>query len=54
MVGVYLIAMVDAYVDASLSHFDVTPELSIDVSPAVFRDGRGSKPSFGLLWALTF
>ena len=26
MVGVYLIAMVDAYVDASLSHFDVTPE----------------------------
>ena len=54
MVGVYLIAMVDAYVDASLSHFDVTPGLSIDVSPAVFRDGRGSKPSFGLLWALTF
>lgn len=54
MVGVYLIAMVDAYVDASLSHFDVTPELSIDVSPTVFRDGRGSKPSFGLLWALTF
>lgn len=54
MVGVYLIAMVDAYVDASLSHFDVTPELSIDVTPAVFRDGRGSKPSFGLLWALTF
>ena len=54
MVGVYLIAMVDAYVDASLSHFDVTPELSIDVSPALFRDGRGSKPSFGLLWALTF
>ena len=54
MVGVYLIAMVDAYVDASLSHFDVTPELSIDVTPAVFRDGRGSKQSFGLLWALTF
>lgn len=54
MVGVYLIAMVDAYVDASLSHFDVTPELSIDVTPAVFRDGRGSKPSFGLLWAMTF
>ena len=54
MVGVYLIAMVDAYVDASLSHFDVTPELSIDVTPAVFRDGRWSKPSFGLLWALTF
>ena len=49
-----VICMVDAYVDASLSHFDVTPELSIDVTPAVFRDGRGSKPSFGLLWALTF
>ncbi|MDE6157373.1 MAG: hypothetical protein K2F78_04420, partial [Muribaculaceae bacterium] len=34
MIGVYLVAMVDAYVDASLSHFDITPELSMDVSPA--------------------
>lgn len=54
MVGVYLVAMVDAYVDASLSHFDISPDLSIDVSPAVFIDGRNTRPSVGLLWALTF
>ncbi len=54
MVGVYLVAMVDAYVDASLSHFDITPDLSMDVSPAVFRDGRTPKPSVGLVWALNF
>lgn len=27
IIGVYLIAMVDAYVDASLSHFDISPDL---------------------------
>ncbi len=54
MVGVYFIAMVDAYVDASLSHFDVSPDLSMDVMPAVFQDSRGAKPSVGLVWALNF
>ncbi len=32
MIGVYLVAMVDAYVDASLSHFDISPSLSMDVA----------------------
>lgn len=54
MVGVYFVAMVDAYVDASLSHFDVTPDLSLDWAPAIFQDTRGSKPAIGLQWALTF
>lgn len=54
MIGVYLVAMVDAYVDASLSHFDISPDLSMDVSPAVFLDGRNARPSVGLLWAFTF
>lgn len=54
MVGVYLIAMVDAYVDASLSHFDITPDLSMELCPAVFRDHPNSKPSVGLVWALNF
>lgn len=54
MVGVYLLAMVDAYVDASLSHFDLTPELSMDVTPIIFQEARGEKPSFGLAWAITF
>ncbi len=54
MVGVYLLAMVDAYVDASLSHFDISPNLSMDVTPALMQDGRGVKPSVGLCWALNF
>ena len=54
MVGVYLVAMVDAYVDASLSHFDISPDLSMDVSPAMFIDGRNTRPSIGLVWAFTF
>jgi hypothetical protein len=54
MVGVYFIAMVDAYVDASLSHFDVTPDLSMDVAPAIFQETRGMRPAIGLQWALTF
>lgn len=54
MVGMYFVAMVDAYVDASLSHFDITPDLSIDVSPAVMKDSRMSRPALGLSWALNF
>ncbi len=54
MVGVYLLAMVDAYVDASLSHFDITPELSMDVTPSLMQDGRGPLPSVGLCWAFNF
>ncbi len=54
MVGVYLIAMVDAYVDASLSHFDISPELSMDLSPVLFQESRGMKPAVGLCWALNF
>lgn len=35
MLGVYLVAMVDAYVDAALYHFDVSPELDAYNSPSV-------------------
>jgi hypothetical protein len=54
MVGVYLLAMVDAYVDASLSHFDISPHLSMDVVPSLMQDGRQQYPSIGLAWALNF
>lgn len=54
MVGVYLLAMVDAYVDASLSHFDISPSLSMDVVPTLIPDGNRQRPSLGLCWALSF
>lgn len=55
MVGVYLLAMVDAYVDASLAHFDISPDLSVDVAPALMKsDVRSNSPTIGLYWALNF
>lgn len=54
MVGVYLIAMVDAYVDASLSHFDISPELSMDWTPVVIPPTPTSSTSLGVSWAFNF
>lgn len=56
MIGVYAIAMIDAYVDASLSHFDITPDLSVDIAPTLMpsETRRSSPPSIGLYWALNF
>ena len=54
MIGVYLLAMVDAYVDATLSHFDISPQLSMDVNPTLIPDSRGNLPGVGLQWALCF
>ena len=34
-IGVYLLSVVDAYVDAQLSEFDISPDLSMKVDPAV-------------------
>ena len=33
-IGVYLLSVVDAYVDAELSNFDITPDLSMKVELA--------------------
>lgn len=54
MVGVYLLTMVDAYVDASLAHFDISPDISLDWSPAVIQENRGALPGVGVQWAFTF
>ena len=57
MVGVYVLAMVDAYVDAQLAHFDISPDLSVDIAPTLMPSdtrGRLSPPSVGLYWALNF
>lgn len=55
VVGMYLLCMVDAYVDASLSKFDISPDLSMRVRPAVIEQPAVSKlPGVGVQCALTF
>lgn len=54
MAGLYLLAMVDAYVDAAMAHFDISPDLSMDMAPAIMIEPSTRKTSFGLNWALTF
>ena len=53
-VGVYLLCIIDAYVDASLAHFDISPDLSMDVAPTIMVQPGHTKPGVGLHWALTF
>jgi hypothetical protein len=54
LIGVYFISIVDAYVDAELSDFDITPDLSLRISPALINDKRLSGNSVGLQCSFTF
>ena len=46
LIAVYLLSVVDAYVDAELSNFDITPDLSMKVEPAVIdNNSTGSQYS---------
>lgn len=59
MAALYLLCMLDAYVDATLIHFDISDNLSLDVSPTVVADKNPvsagpTNNSFGLNWAFTF
>ncbi len=58
MVGVYAISVIDAYVDAELSEFDISKDLSLKVSPAVIPNHSGGSPlqaqSLGINCSLNF
>lgn len=54
MVAVYMLSIIDAYVDAQLAHFDISPDLSMDVSPGFSADPVSRRYSIGLNWAFTF
>lgn len=56
LVALYLVCMVDAYVDAQMAHFDISPDLSVDFAPAVINSATSGwrRPSYGLQWTLTF
>lgn len=54
-VGVYLLSIVDAYVDAHLSIFDISPDLSLQVQPAII-ESKGLSPnnSYGVGCSFNF
>ncbi len=58
LLGVYALSVIDAYVDAELSEFDISKDLSLRVEPAVMTAGQSSKvleaASFGIQCQLRF
>ena len=54
-IGVYLLSVIDAYVDAELSDFDITKDIGLKVEPAMFNDGKSKNfGSIGLQCNLKF
>ena len=58
MLGVYALSVIDAYVDASLSEFDISPDLCLSVAPTISSqktDLTGSRhTSVGVSCSLNF
>ena len=59
MVGVYAFSVIDAYVDASLSEFDISPDLSMRISPTMINGNSLERNPFkssaiGLQCSLNF
>jgi hypothetical protein len=58
MLGVYALSVIDAYVDAELSVFDISDDLSLKVEPAIINNHSSSHPfeasSLGLQCSLNF
>lgn len=56
-VGVYGLTIVDAYVDAQLFEFDISPDLSMRIEPAVIQRNDISSllaQGFGFRWSVNF
>ena len=44
-IGVYILSVIDAYVDAELSDFDISKDLGLQIQPVIFNDGRSRIPN---------
>lgn len=53
-VGVYALSIVDAYVDAQLFDFDITPDLSMRLDPVVTPKTSYSSATYGLNCSIKF
>ena len=58
LIGVYALSVIDAYVDASLSEFDISKDLSLRVEPTIINNNRERNPlksnSLGINCSLNF
>ncbi len=57
LIGVYLLSIVDAYVDAELSNFDISPDLSMKVEPVIMNNNHiisQDKRAYGIQCSLRF
>lgn len=58
LIGVYALSVIDAYVDASLSQFDISKDLSLRIEPSVINNHSSANPvkasSLGLQCSLNF
>lgn len=58
LIGVYALSVIDAYVDASLSEFDISKDLSLRIQPAIINNRSSVNPlkssSIGLQCYVTF
>ena len=58
MIGIYAFSVIDAYVDASLSEFDISDDLTLRVEPTMLNDHRYNNPlrsgALGVQCSLTF
>ncbi|MDR1372235.1 MAG: DUF5683 domain-containing protein [Dysgonamonadaceae bacterium] len=53
-IGIYAVWIVDAYVDAQLFDFDIGPDLSMKIEPAIFEKTNISSRMFGLQLSMIF
>ena len=54
MVALYLVCIIDAYVDAEMYHFDISTELGMNVKPTLIPTSLTLRPALGLQCAITF
>lgn len=54
VVALYALCVIDAYVDASLFDFDISPDLSLKVEPAAMRNEMLGGNSFGVQCSVKF
>ncbi|SRR5574344_215336 len=58
LIGVYVVSIIDAYVDAELSNFDISPDLSMKVEPVIMNNQNIVSPvdkrAYGIQCSLRF